>query len=92
MTYRSMADLTAENAELKRQLAERRFDSTDMMLAISSAKVYGMSVRERNDAIIRARHERDAVMRRFYVQTARSANRWAVRHKSMMRRAQEVVS
>ena len=86
MTYRSMADLTAENAELKRRLATRKYDETDMMLAISSAKVYGMSLRERNDAIVRARHERDAFMRRFYVQTARSANRWAVKHKSMMRR------
>lgn len=90
MTYKSMADLTAENAELKRRLAARKYDETDMMLAISSAKVYGMSVRERNDAMIRARHERDPFMRRFYVKTARYANRWAVTHKAMIRRAQEV--
>lgn len=100
MTYKSMADLTRENDQLRARIAvleserrlgaSRKYDETDMALAISAAKVYGMSVRERSDAIIRARHERDASLRRYYAQAARSANRWVVINKAILRRAKGV--
>ena len=97
MTYKSMADLTRENDQLRARIAvleserrlgaSRKYDETDMALAVSAAKVYGMSLRERSDAIIRARHERDASLRRYYAQAARSANRWVVINKAILRRA-----
>ena len=69
MTYLSMADLTQENARLRARVsvleserrlnAGRKYDETDMIMAVSFAKTLGMSYRERNDAMIRARHERD---------------------------------
>lgn len=100
MTYLSMADLTQENARLRARVsvleserrlnAGRKYDETDMIMAVSFAKTLGMSYRERNDAMIRARHERDAVIRIHYIDTARSANRWVVQSKRQLRRALEV--
>lgn len=100
MIYRSMSDLIKENAELRARVsvleserrlnAGRKYDQTDMIMAVSFAKTLGMSYRERNDAMIRARHERDAAFRTHYTRTARSANRWVVQSKRQLRRALEV--
>ena len=100
MTYLSMADLTQENARLRARVsvleserrlnAGRKFDETDMIMAVSFAKTLGMSYRERNDALVAARHERNAAFRTHYIRIARSANRWVVQSKRQLRRALEV--
>ncbi len=100
MTYLSMADLVRENAELRSRVsvleserrlnAGRKYDETDMIMAVSFAKTLGMSYRERSDAIIRARHERDVTLRAHHIRAARSANRWIVQSKRQLRRARGV--
>jgi hypothetical protein len=77
MTYRSMADLTAENMVLRDR----------MILVKTYSKTAGMAIARRNDWMKDARRTDDPVIRSTCVRFARRLNRLAVQDLMQVRKA-----